>query len=190
MSESYFSHRNPAYLAQFFDYDPDTGNVLWKYDQGTRALAGQVAGVKNARGYIAIGFQGRKLAAHRVAWALHHGEWPPDHMQIDHANGDKADNRICNIRLCTATQNQWNRPKQRRDIATSHYIGVSYAGGGKYAASIKHGRKTIYLGRFDTAGEAALARDAAALHYRGEFAKLNFRYDGNLPEFDPDSTRL
>jgi hypothetical protein len=39
--------------------------------------------------------------------------------------------------------------------------------------------KNIYLGRYDTAEEAAHVRDKAASRYFGEFAVLNFAEEGD-----------
>ena len=42
--------------------------------------------------------------AHRVIWALVHGEWPEG--QIDHINGVRDDNRLENLRVVTNQDNQ------------------------------------------------------------------------------------
>lgn len=42
------------------------------------------------KGYGRLTVMGRKLKAHRIAWALHHGEDPPAGLVIDHACGNRS----------------------------------------------------------------------------------------------------
>ncbi len=97
----------------------------------------------------------------------------PDGLVVDHINGNGLDNRKANLRLGTYAQNSWNRPKARVKCS-SKYKGVCMdKKDGKFQAQIcVHGSR-IYLGRFDTQKEAAIAYDKAAKFFHGEFAKLN-----------------
>jgi len=97
----------------------------------------------------------------------------PAHLLVDHRNGVPLDNRRSNLRLATQSQNRQNRRK--RENTTSRYIGVCFdKQTGKWKARIKTNGREICLGRFDSEIEAALAYDAAARKYHGEFARLNF----------------
>lgn len=91
---------------------------------------------------------------------------------IDHINGDGLDNRKCNLRICTNSQNNANKGKQKNN--KSGYKGVSWdKTRNKWKADIMVNKKTIYLGRFNVINDAARAYNNAAVKYFGEFARLN-----------------
>ena len=94
----------------------------------------------------------------------------PDGIEIDHINGDRLDNRRCNLRLCTHRQNLRNR--KRQDNGSSRYKGV-HKSAGKWRAMIGYDGKLYHLGYFADEEEAARAYNAAATEHFGEFARLN-----------------
>lgn len=101
---------------------------------------------------------------------------PPRGMEVDHINGDTLDNRRSNLRVCTRQQNHRNR---RRSCGMSSLKGVTYQasrnGARPWMSRIRLSRSVrLYLGNFDTALEAALAYDEAAVKHFGEFAAPNF----------------
>lgn len=100
-------------LKQAFIYEAETGLIKRAADAGKRWRKGQVAGCVNGNGYLDIKFHGRSIQAHRLAWALHFGEQPPE--CLDHINRDKLDNRITNLRPATKSQNGANRAVQRNN---------------------------------------------------------------------------
>lgn len=91
----------------------------------------------------------------------------------DHINGDKLDNRKCNLRICSQAENTRNI-KKRKD-SKNRYKGVSSVGG-HWKASISSNRKRIYLGYFYNEEDAARAYDFSALQLHGKFARTNFTY--------------
>lgn len=93
----------------------------------------------------------------------------PKGYLIDHINGDGLDNRKENLRQCSPSQNQANRPK-RKGLYT--YKGVRPVGK-RWHAEIKVNYKKHNLGRYDLETEAARAYNEAALKFFGEFAYLN-----------------
>jgi hypothetical protein len=103
---------------------------------------------------------------HRVITSAPHGS------EVDHADGDGLNNRKSNLRICTTTENRWNRLAS--SVNTSGYKGVTWAANrGKWTTAIKFHHKTINLGRFDCPKEAHAAYAAACVKYHGDFARLS-----------------
>lgn len=98
--------------------------------------------------------------------------WP----RVDHINGNGLDNRRCNLRPATESQNQANRQKTK---GTSRYKGVVWDTSRlRWLARIYPQGKQIKLGRFVSEEDAALAYDDAARRYFGDYAALNFPRPG------------
>lgn len=155
-------------LKEYLAYDQETGAITWLKTCGPSNI-GDVAGCQNdGRGYSAIRFMRVLHRAHRIAWALHYGEWPA--LDIDHINTIRSDNRISNLRLCTPSQNQWNKPIQRNN--TSGSKGVSWdKRAGKWQANIRVKGKQINLGRFPDIESASAAYTAASQQAFGHFSR-------------------
>ncbi len=95
---------------------------------------------------------------------------------VDHINGDGLDNRRCNLRASTKSQNMANSPK-RANPTSSRFKGVSRdKNSGKFRAYIYKDGKQITLGSFepDQEEDAARAYDAKAKELYQEHAYLNF----------------
>lgn len=142
---------NAQRARELLSYDSDAGVLAWRITRGGHVCSGKPAGSLTGR-YIRIGIDGRGYRAHRVAWLIAHGAWPTG--QIDHINGNRADNRLANLRdvsPCVNAQNQ--RAAHKRN--ESGLLGATFhAQSGRWRAQILHEGKNLTLGRFDTA-EAA-----------------------------------
>lgn len=92
-------------------YSEQSGNFTWVVDWYS-AKAGDTAGNVGANGYVVIGLKGKDVYAHRLAWAFVHGEMPK--MTIDHKDGNRANNRISNLRDVPLKVNCQNSIKARR----------------------------------------------------------------------------
>ncbi len=94
--------------------------------------------------------------------------WP----MTDHIDHDGLNNQRYNLRPATRAQNMMNKRRQRH--SGSRFKGVERLPSRSYRARIALDGKRLSLGCFDDDVSAALAYDAAALRYFGEFACLNF----------------
>ena len=146
-------------LVKALSYNPDTGELTWK--TGYR-YAEKVAGCLNtALGYWQIGFMKKRYYSHRIAWVIYYGIEP---AFIDHINGNRADNRICNLRSVTKAEN--HRNSKRFSNNTSGVTGVwPTSTPGQWRASITINRKNIHLGCFDSLEAATAVRKAAEVDY-------------------------
>ena len=153
-------------VREHLDYCPSTGIFTWK-THGRGRVVGEPAGTIMRKGYRRLKINGAILLAHRAAWALTHGYCPA--LEIDHINGIKDDNRIDNLRLATAAQNQQNSGRSRAN--KSGYKGVSKtAWNNKWQAKIYCERTRTHLGYFESREAAAEAYRKAAEVLHGEFA--------------------
>lgn len=96
-----------------------------------------------------------------------------DKLKIDHIDGNGINNQRYNLRICTNSQNLWNRGKS--SVNTTGFKGVSplrYRSK-KFQVQIQVNNKNICGGHFYTAEEAALRYNELARQYHGEFAYQN-----------------
>lgn len=127
------------------------------------------------------GYPQRAVKLKKNVWRsrrMHHLLLPPKPgYMCDHINCNPLDNRRVNLRYATKSQNQRNQRKRTRK-ASSKYKGVHWcANVSKWRAMIKPSitSKSTHIGLFHSEREAALAYDAAAIKYHGEFVRLNFQ---------------
>jgi hypothetical protein len=156
-------------IKKFVSYDPDTGIFTRIASKSCPWTIGERAGAIAAKGYRTIFINGSYYLEHRIAWVLVYGEIAKG-LTVDHINGDKADNRICNLRLATDCQNSYYRPRKSNN--NSGFKGVYRRENGKYRATITVNKKRKNLGTFNTKEEAYAAYCEAARKLHGEFARL------------------
>lgn len=145
------------YLRQVFEYRE--GALYWKHDPHKDArwnsrLAGKRAGCRQPNGYDSIYLnpnmrnglsKSRNFGVHRLVYCWHYGENPP---QIDHINGDRADNRIENLRAALPYQNAANNGGYKHN--TTGCPGVRKHRDGGYEARISFAGKRHRIGSFAT----------------------------------------
>ena len=141
------------------------GRLFWAvHCHGTQIRFGMEAGTFNGDGYRVVGIGGIKYRAHRIAFAHHHGRWPEN--KIDHENEDTADNRICNIRECTTSENAANTSKRKG--SNTGIRGVYRTRDGKYKVTCGTGKES-HRGTFADIGQAIQVRRTTAQERYGEF---------------------
>lgn len=133
-------------------YDPNTGQFTHLVATSKTAI-GDVAGCAHSAGYRKYSIAHCTYTGHRLAWLYVHGKWPV--AQIDHINGDRTDNRICNLREADATLNAQNRHVAAKRNK-SGFIGVASPNGKRktYRVSITTRGVGKHIGVFSTAEEA------------------------------------
>jgi hypothetical protein len=157
-------------LRQWLEYDAETGAIVWRVKRCGRAQTENAVRTPDRYGYLNITVDRRPYRLHTVAWALHHGEWPPVGMEIDHINLCKTDNRICNLRLATKAQQRGNSAKLPN--RSSKYKGVSWEKSRSvWHAAIEIAGRRRFLGRFKDENEAHVAYCRAADEIFREFAR-------------------
>ena len=153
-------------LKSILHYDPLTGKFTWIKCKAHWVDKGKEAGCI-CNGYIRIKINQKKYQAHILAWLYMFGVYPED--IIDHINGIRDDNRICNLLLADASSNNWNsviRKDNKTGIKGVYFIKHL----NKYMAYVAKNKVRVYLGLHKTLEEAeqVVIKARASLH--GEFA--------------------
>lgn len=162
---NYYEIPTQEELKILLDYNHLNGEFKWK-NHKRKWMNGKKAGCISVFGYWLIGVNSKSYKAHRLAWVYYYGN--PPSGQLDHINGNRSDNRICNLREATTSQNTINSVSTRN---TSGLKGaIWHKRNNKYISNIKVNGKSIHLGYFKTAEEAHEAYKSASLKYHGEFS--------------------
>lgn len=169
-------------LRKLIEYNSETGKAIWlprtpdmftpkgqlKPESLCRSFNSRVSGspaldcLDKKSGYLCGNVFGRRFQAHRAFWAIQYGEWPAG--DIDHINGNRTDNRICNLRDVTHMENLRNS-----SIGVRNKSGVLGVYWGKdrnmWRAEISVDGERIKLGSFETLEDAVDARKEAEKFY-------------------------
>lgn len=166
------------HLGMLLDYDPATGALNWRSRTPDMFKSGKQSALHNcaiwngkfagrpalnspdAGGYLTGHLNGRPVKAHRIIWELVYGKCV---AEIDHINGNPADNRLCNLREVSHAEN--GRNLKLKATNKTGVCGVYPRRSGRWYARITVGRKQIDLGTFDKIEAAIAARKAAEIAY-------------------------
>ena len=169
-----------SFLHECFKYQELDGALIWKirpvdHFEGNEnscarwngKLANKVAGKKRPDGRVVVGLTIDKkkkfIYASHIVWAMTAGKWPT--KLIDHKNRVRSDDRICNLREATSSQNSANKTVKRTRLLP----GVK-AERSRFVARVKVGGYYMYRESFKTEQEAHLAYIKARDLLHGDFA--------------------
>ena len=147
-------------------YSPDTGVFTWLYPTSRGKKEGSVAGYLGVMKYRQIMIRGRAYLEHRLAFLYMTGSFPK--KDTDHINRIRNDNRWCNLREATRSENCMNMSLRKDN--SSGYRGVSWCTKDKrWIAQSKINKKYRRLGAFHTAIDASNAYQEFIKIHHGDF---------------------
>lgn len=173
------------YIRQVLNYDPDAGELRWRHrassmfntKKRTREsicavwnirFAGMLAGSINPEGQSRIVINGRHYRTHRIIWLWMTGTWPKE--EIDHIDCNELNNKWCNLREASRSQNEMNKGVSRNN--SSGAKGVSWnRRDKKWLAQIIVNGRYKYLGYFSSKCDAIAAYRAASADLHGQFSR-------------------
>lgn len=157
-------------LMELFIYCKDSGHLyVAKNRKGSSKKVGSIAGSVANNGYIELDIDARRYTVHRLAFLYVNGNFPIS--VVDHINGDKADNRWCNLIECSQGDNLQNIHKVK-STSTTGYTGV-YTYKDRFRAKINVNGKQIHIGEFVTAEDASIAYKNAKNIHHSHYIKIS-----------------
>jgi hypothetical protein len=167
-------------LKRLLEVNVEDGWAKWKIDRYNNAI---ILKAKVESFFpLKSSLNARSIRLHQIIWVFaHNGNWcwPPD--ELDHKDGNDANNKIVNLRKCSHRQNMTNQSMCNRN--TSGYPGVYWSSKKQWwYVLVFIRRKRIFLGRFINYDVAVAARRAGEIKYCGEYSRDAsrgpFKYDG------------
>jgi len=157
------------FLLECFDYDKETGDLIWKerprehfknvagQSHFNSRCSGKIAG-GNSISYCKVKINGFSYLSHRIIWKLVTGNDPIS--VIDHIDRNGFNNKFDNLRDVSLGDNSENKGLVRNNL--SGITGVSYAKNcDKWKATITTKNTIYHLGVFETKEAAIEARLSA-----------------------------
>ena len=143
-----YTSKNKAFYLDIDDYDLIKEHC-WNID---------------ANGYVISKINGKSIKMHRLILNAKKNEI------VDHINHNTSDNRKCNLRIVTHSQNMQNKtPTSCLNINGVYYEQETK----KWRVYITKNKKRIYIGRFSSLEDAIDARIIAENKYFGEYSYNN-----------------
>lgn len=100
---------------------------------------------------------------HRIIMAISLGRDLKDNEYIDHINGIRHDNRLCNLRIANPSQNMMNQTRPGK--------GIRITKEGNWQARIQFNKKSFCLGTFENRKDAVNSYNEASRRLHGQFGQ-------------------
>lgn len=169
----------PEQIKAAVSYEPETGRFFWlprtadwfagdqaRANTWNKKFAGKETFLSNDKGYRRVCIFDKFIYAHRAAWAITHGYWPEG--EVDHIDGNRANNRLTNLRPVTRLQNMSNFACHR----AGKHPGIRWKNN-RWLATIAKDKRSYHLGSFTNLDDAIAARKAAELEHFGSNSFLS-----------------
>jgi hypothetical protein len=156
-------------VKELFEYRD--GALFWRVSTTNSIKVGQKAGTAvNDAGYEMLGIGGKIYRTHRIIFMYHYGYFP---NKIDHIDGNRANNKIENLRPATNAENSRNTKISKRN--KSGIKGVCWANHvNKWMVQVRHGSSKKYFGLYDDLELAELVAIEARDKFHKEYANHGY----------------
>ena len=113
---TYTKHIDKELFSEYMEYDETCKSCLkWiKRPYKARIIVGSEVGTVASTGYFIVGLLGKQYNCHRIVAVLHGMDI--DSKFIDHIDGNRANNKVSNLRVCDFNTNARNRKLHSKNV--------------------------------------------------------------------------
>lgn len=158
---------NSTLLNQYFTYK--NGLLIRNITTSSKAIVGSEIKGLDKEGYVRVSIHNKNYRVHRLIYMMFYGYMP---KRIDHVNGVVNDNRIENLRECTANQNQHNSKKPINNSSGFKNVYFCKNTNNWYVQLRINKKKVSFYGIESIELADLVAQEARSLHHK-EFARHN-----------------
>jgi hypothetical protein len=150
---------NQYEVLSYFNYKD--GNLYKRFKED------KPVGSVSKEGYIVVGFNTKSHFAHRVIFLMFNGYLP---NCIDHIDGNRANNKIENLRPANANTNAYNQAPRKNTASNLKNI-TWHKVSKKWQVKMAVNGNIKYFGLYNDVEYAKFVADAMRYKYHGEFAR-------------------